>query len=293
MNLSEQLLQLLLSGLTLGSIYALIALALVTTYNITGILNLAQGEFTALGALLAASFYAADLPLAAAFALAVLLVALLGALAERSVIHPARGASALTLIIITIGLSITLRGLALLIWGTDPLALPPFTQGGPIFLGGAALTPQSLWIFGLALVTVAGLYAFFELTYTGKAVRACVINRTAARLVGINPATMSLLAFAGSGALGAAAGIFIAPITLATYDMGFMLGVKGFVAAVIGGMHSVGGAVLGGLVLGILEAYGAGLVSSGLKDAVALVALLAVLLVRPEGIFSGIGGRKV
>lgn len=292
MYLSEQLLQLLLSGLTLGSIYALIALTLVTTFNITGILNLAQGEFVALGALLAASFCAAGLPLAASFALAVILVALLGAIAERSAIHPARGASPLTLIIITIGLSIALRGMALLVWGTDPLALPAFTQGGPIFLGGAALPPQSLWIFGLAFVTVAGLYAFFELTYAGKAVRACVINRTAARLVGINPATMSLLAFAGSGALGAAAGIFIAPVTLATYDMGFMLGVKGFVGAVIGGMHSVGGAVLGGLLLGVLEAYGAGLVSSGLKDAVALIVLLAVLLMKPEGLFGG-AGRKV
>lgn len=292
MYLPEQLLQLLLSGLTLGSIYALIALALVTTFNITGILNLAQGEFVALGALLAASFCAAGLPLAASFALAVIMVAILGAIAERTAIHPARGASPLTLIIITIGLSITLRGMALLVWGTDPLALPAFTQGGPIFLGGAALTLQSLWIFGLAFVTVTGLYAFFELTYAGKAVRACVINRTAARLVGINPATMSLLAFAGSGALGAAAGIFIAPVTLATYDMGFMLGVKGFVAAVIGGMHSVGGAVLGGLLLGVLEAFGAGLVSSGLKDAVALIVLLAVLLMKPEGLFGG-AGRKV
>lgn len=293
MNLSEQLLQLLFSGLTLGSIYSLIALALVTTFNITGVLNLAQGEFVALGALLAASLCAAGLPLAAAFAVSVALVAVLGGLVERSAIYPARRASGLTLIVITIGLSISLRGLALLVWGTNPVSLPAFSGGGPLFVGGAAVSPQSLWIFGLAAVAVAGLYSFFELTYAGKAVRACVINRTAARLVGINPNTMSLLAFAGSGALGAAAGIFIAPITLATYDMGFMLGLKGFVAAVIGGMHSVGGAVLGGFVLGVLEAYGAGLVSSGLKDAVALIALLAVLLVRPEGLMGAITGRKV
>lgn len=293
MNLSDQLLQLLFSGLTLGSIYALIALALVTTFNITGVLNLAQGEFTALGALLAASLYAAGLPLAAAFAVAVALVAALGGLLERLAIHPARGASGLTLIIITLGLAISLRGLALLVWGTDPVSLPAFSGGGPLNLGGATVSLQSLWIFGLAVLTLAGLYAFFELTYTGKAVRACVINRTAARLVGIDPAAMSLLAFAGSGALGAAAGIFIAPVTLATYDMGFMLGIKGFVAAVIGGMHSVGGAVLGGVILGVLEAYGAGLVSSGLKDALALAVLLAVLLVRPEGLLGAVTGRKV
>lgn len=293
MNLSEQLLQLLFSGLTLGSIYSLIALALVTTYNITGVLNLAQGEFVALGALLAASLCAAGFPLTVALVLSIALVAVLGGLLERLAIHPARRASGLTLIIITIGLSISLRGLALLIWGTNPLSLPAFSKGGPLFVGGAAVSPQSLWIFGLAALTVAGLYAFFDLTYAGKAVRACVINRTAARLVGINPATMSFLAFVASGALGAAAGVFIAPITLATYDMGFMLGLKGFVAAVIGGMHSVGGAVLGGFILGILEVYGAGLVSSGLKDAVALIVLLAVLLVRPEGLMGAITGRKV
>lgn len=293
MELSSQLLQLLFSGLTLGSIYALIALALVTTFNITGVLNLAQGEFLALGALLAASLSAAGLPLAAAFAIAVALVVLISGLIERAAIYPARDASGLTLIIITIGLSISLRGLALLIWGTDPVALPAFSKGAPLAVGGAAIGLQSLWIFGLTATALAGLFAFFELTYQGKAVRACVVNRTAARLVGINPAAMSLLAFAGSGALGAAAGIFIAPITLATYDMGFMLGVKGFVAAAIGGMYSIGGAVLGGIILGVLEVYFAGLVSSGLKDALALVVLLAVLMVKPQGLLASAGGRKV
>ena len=293
MELSSQLLQLLFSGLTLGSIYALIALALVTTFNITGVLNLAQGEFLALGALLAASLSAASLPLAAAFVISVALVTLLSGLVERTAIYPARGAGGLNLIIITIGLSISLRGLALLLWGTDPVALPAFSKGAPLAVGGATIGLQSLWIFGLVAVTLAGLYAFFELTYQGKAVRACVINRTAARLVGINPATMSLLAFAGSGAIGAAAGIFIAPVTLATYDMGFMLGVKGFVAAAIGGMCSVSGAVLGGIILGILEVYFAGLISSGLKDALALVVLLAVLMLRPEGLLGAVGGRKV
>lgn len=293
MSLSEQLLQLLISGLTLGSIYSLIALALVTTFNITGILNFAQGEFAALGALLAASLCAAGLPLAAAFAISVAAVAVVGGLVERTAIHPARGASGITLIIITLGLSIALRGMALLIWGTDPVLMPSFSKSGPFYVGGAALSAQSLWIFGLLIVTVAGLHAFFELTYAGKAVRACVINQTAARLVGINPALMSLLAFTGSGAIGAAAGIFIAPVTLATYDMGFMLGIKGFVAVIIGGMHSARGAVMGGIMLGVLEAFGAGLVSSGLKDALALIVLLTVLMIRPEGLIGAVSGRKV
>lgn len=292
MDLSSQLLQLLFSGLTLGSIYSLIALALVTTFNITGVLNLAQGEFVALGALLAASLYAAGLPLAAAFLVSVALVAALGAIIERVAIYPARESSALTLIIITVGLSISLRGLALLVWGTDPVSLPAFSSGGPLLVGGAAVNLQTLWILGMAAVTMVVMYVFFELTYTGKALRACVINRTAALLVGINPSSMSLLAFAGSGAIGAAAGIFITPVTLATYDMGFMLGVKGFVAAAIGGMHNIRGAVLGGFILGILEVYSAGLVSSGLKDAVALVVLLAMLMLRPEGLLAA-AGRKI
>lgn len=291
--MSDQMLQLLFSGLTLGSIYSLIALALVTTFNITGVLNLAQGEFVAIGALLAISLYAAGLPMIAAFILAILMVAIMGGVLERTAIHSARRASGLTLIIITIGLSIALRGLALLIWGTDTYSLPAFSQGGPLFVGGAALNPQSIWILGFAVVTLAVLYAFFELTYAGKAVKAAVINRTAARLVGINPGTVSFWAFVGSGALGAAAGIFIAPVTMTTYDMGFMLGVKGFVAAVIGGLSNVGGAVLGGLLLGVLESYSAGLISSGLKDALSIIILLAVLLIRPQGILGVLGERKI
>jgi len=220
-------------------------------------------------------------------------LALLGGLLERSAIHPARHAPGLIQIIITISLSISLRGLALLIWGTEPVALPAFSGGGPLLVLGAAVNPQSLWILGLVALAVVGLHGFFELTYTGKVFRACEINRTGARLVGINPAALSCLAFAGSGALGAAAGIFITPVTLATYDMGFLLGVKGCVAAIIGGLNSAGGAVLGGLLLGILEAFGAGLVSSGLKDALSLLVLMGVLLWRPEGLIGAVAGRKV
>lgn len=293
MHMSDQLLQLLFTGLTLGSIYALIALALVTTFNITGVLNMAQGEFVTIGALLAVSIYAAGMPVIAAFIISIVLVAMLGGLLERSAIQTAHRASGLTLIIITVGLAIALRGLALLVWGTETYTLPAFSEGGPLFIRGAAIAPQSLWVFGLTAVTLAGLYAFFELTYWGKAVKASVINRTAARLVGISPKTASLLAFIASGALGAAAGIFIAPITMTTYDMGFMLGVKGFVAAVIGGLGNVGGAVLGGLLLGILESYSAGLISSGLKDAISIIILLAVLLFRPEGLIGAIRQRKV
>lgn len=289
----EQLLQLLFSGLTLGSIYALMALALVTTFNITGVVNMAQGEFAAIGALLAISLAAREIPVSISFLAAAILVSVLAGVLERATINPARSASGLTLILITIGLSISLRGMALLIWGTDTYSFPAFSQGGPLSLGGASVNPQSLWILGLVTVSVSLLYLFLNCTYTGKAVKASVINRTAARLVGINVGTVSFWAFVGSGALGAAAGVFIAPITMVTYDMGFMLGIKGFVAASIGGLNNVAGAVLGGLLLGVLEAYGAGLISSGLKDAFSIIALLAILLLRPEGILGSLGERKI
>ena len=140
---------------------------------------------------------------------------------------------------------------------------------------------------------VTALFFFFEYTFQGKALRACAVNQLAARLMGISPRGMSLLVFSLAGALGALAGIVITPITMATYDMGLMLGLKGFVAAVIGGLRSPGGAVLGGLILGLMEALGAGLVSSHYKDLIAFVALLVVLLYRPEGLLGLTHGKRV
>jgi len=291
--MEEQLLQLLFTGLTLGSIYSIIALTLVTTFNVTGILNLAQGEFVVIGALSAVSLQGTGMPMMAIFIVSVILVAILGGLLERLTIYRARGASSLSMLIITIGLSISLRGLALLIWGTETYSLPAFSKGGSLTLGGATLNPQSIWIFALVAVTLASLYGFFEHTFWGKAVKASVYNPTGARLQGINLNTISFLAFVGAGGLGAAAGVSIGPITMVTYDMGFMLGVKGFVAATIGGLSNVGGAVIGGILLGLLESFSSGLISSGLKDAISMIILLGVLLIRPDGIIGAIRERKI
>jgi branched-chain amino acid transport system permease protein len=280
----SQYLQYLLTGLTLGSIYALIALALVVTFNITGIFNLAIGEFVTIGALTAVSLREIGCPNLPAYLLAVMLAGCTGALMERTTIHPARRASILTLIIITIGVSIALRGAALLIWRTHPYTLPPFVDAAPLHFLGAVIVPQSLFVLGLAVTAVGLLFAFFDFTYTGKAVRAAMINQTAAQLVGINPNRLSLFAFTFSGIIAALAGIFITPITTATYDMGFMLGLKGFVAAILGGVTNATGAIVGGVLLGIIEAFAAGTLSSGLKDAIAMVVMVVVLLTRPAGI---------
>lgn len=272
--------QFLLSGLSTGSIYVLIALGVVLIYNVTGIVNLAQGEYAMLGAMLAVTYLSWQFPLPLAFLASVLSVVVIGILIERLTVNSARSAPSVTLIIITVGVSITIRGISLLLWGSSPYSMPEFTSGAPLVVLQAVLARQRLWIMGTAVLMLLLLYVFLERTLLGKAVRACSINRQAASLMGINPSQMSLLAFALSAALGSVGGIVIAPLTLVSYDMGLMLGLKGFVAAVIGGLLSVPGAVVGGLLLGVLESLAAGLISSGFKDAVAFLALLAVILVR-------------
>jgi len=273
-------LQFLVSGLSTGSIYVLIALGLITVFNVTGVINLAQGEFVMLGAMLAVVFHKLHLNLGLAFLVSVLITMAIGALVQRLTIHPARRAPDVAIIIITIGTAITLRGLALLAWGTTPQALPEFSPGAPFNLWGAVLSRQRLWIMGAALIVLALLYVFFEFTLLGKGVRACSINRRAAELIGINTEAMALLAYGISAGLGAVAGIVIAPLTLVSYDMGLMLGLKGFVVAIMGGMVSVPAAVVGGLLLGVLESFSSGLLTSGIKDAIAFVVLFIVLLGR-------------
>ncbi len=278
MNLADQVLQYLLSGLVVGGIYALIGLGFVIVYSVTRVINFAQGEFAMLGALVMVTLTDRGIPMPVGFLLAALGGCGIGALLEGAAIHPVRRGSALTLLIITIGASIVIRGAALLVWGTDPLPLPAFTGGPPLQIGGAIIVRQGLWVLAVALAIFAGLWAFFTRTYAGKAVQACAIHPTASRLMGIRVDRMFLLAFTLAGGLGAVAGIVIAPITYATYDMGLMLGLKGFVAAVVGGLVSPPGAIVGGFLLGILESLTAGLVSSGYKDAVAFLILILICL---------------
>lgn len=297
MSLESQLLQFLFAGLTLGSIYALIALGFVTIYNVTGIVNFAQGDFAMLGALITVTLYQRTglfnrvitvdlgLPLPLAAFLAVILTTLIGVILYLVAIRPARGAPVISLIIITIGASISLRGLGLIIWWTDPYPLPVFTPGPPIEIAGAILTRQNVWVIGTMLVIVVGLYLFFEHTLLGKALRACAVNRNAARLMGINADHMALFSFALGAAVSAIAGIVITPSTFMAYDSGTLLSLKGFIAAIMGGLTNAPLAVVGGLVLGLVEAFGAGLISSAYKDAFAFLAMFALLLLRVSGVF--------
>ncbi|MBI4786702.1 MAG: branched-chain amino acid ABC transporter permease [Chloroflexi bacterium] len=295
MALETEILQLLFAGVTVGSIYALIALGFVVVHNVTGIVNFAQGDFAMLGALIAVTLTEKtpifnrvltaefNLPLPVGVALSVLISAALGALFYLVAIRPARNASIVSLIIITIGAHFALQGAALITWAADPYSLPRFSSGPPLEVIGAILTRQNIWVIGVTVVLLLLLYLFFERTMLGKALRACAINRTAARLMGIDINRMALLSFALSAAIGAIAGIVITPANSMSYGDGTFLSLKGFVAAVMGGLNSATGAVVGGIVLGILETLGARYLSSGYKDAIAFLVLFAILFVRLSG----------
>jgi branched-chain amino acid transport system permease protein len=281
----QELLQYLFSGLTSGAVYAVIALGFTMLYNATGLINFAQGEFVMLGALSLVSLWKGfELPLAVAFAGSVLGVAAVGILLERLAIGSVRKPHPIVLVIITVGGSILFRGVGMMIWGKDAHSVGAFSKHPPIEIGGAVLLSQSVWILVIVLFVVAWLQFFYRKTLTGKAMEACAISKKAAALLGIGTERMTLLAFAVSAAMGALGGILIAPITMSSYDMGTMLGLKGFCAAMLGGLGTSWGAVLGGLLLGVLEALGVGFVSSSLKDAIAFLLLLLILYMRPSGI---------
>jgi len=289
--------QLALDGLRGGTIYALIALGFVTVFNVTGVINFAQGAFVMLGAMIAVTINnsAGMLPAAPRLLLAItgaiLLTTLVGMAVERLAIYPARNATPLTLIIITVGVFIVLQGVALMLWGTQSYVLPAFTtleqQDKTLRLASIIIKAQSFWIWGVTAITLAGLYYFFEHTMWGTALRACSVNRRAARLMGIRPSRMALLSFALAAALGAVGGIVLAPATRPSYDMGLILGLKGFVAATVGGLVNPAAAVLGGLMLGTIENVAAGVTRAGFKDIFAFIILIVILLLRPHGLLSG------
>ncbi len=295
MSLSQQIAQYIITGLTIGAIYAIVAMGFNIIHNATGIVNFVQCEFISLGGMFMYTFAVFfNVPMPLSFFISMAGVILVGALIERGPIRYARSKEVIILIFLTIGLSGTLRGTAQQIWGTDNVGVPAFSGETPIHLpGGATILPQHIWIFGVTVLVMLALRHFFRNTMLGKAMRAAAVNRRAAALVGISVDAMALLSFALSGALGAVAGMIIAPISTTSYDTGIMLGLKGFAAAILGGYGNFAGAILGGIVLGVLESLGAGLVSSQYKDATAFLVLLLVLFLKPTGILGYGESEKV
>ncbi|MBU1002308.1 MAG: branched-chain amino acid ABC transporter permease [Proteobacteria bacterium] len=288
------ILQYLVSGLTMGSTYGLTALGFTIIFNTTGVINFAQGEFVMLGGMLSVYFMKAlGLALVPAIVLAVVVSVIVGAAFERFTIRPVKNASVIQLIIITIGVSILIRGLAMLAWGKDTFALPHFSGMQPLHFGGATMLPQTLWVLAITLAILAGLKLFFSSTIYGKGMLACSYDVKAAFLVGIDVRRMVLLSFMISALVGAVGGAILAPLTLTSYDVGILLGLKGFAACITGGLGNPFGAAAGGLILGVLESFGAGFISSAYKDAFTFIILLLLLFVKPSGLFGQASSDRV
>jgi branched-chain amino acid transport system permease protein len=289
-----QIMQFIVSGIMVGSIYATIAIGFNMIFNATDVINFAQGEFVMMGGMLTVGMYQfLHVPLWLSCLLAILFVTAIGMIFERLAIHPIKNLSVLNIIIITIGAAMIMKSGTMLILGRDNMSFPPFTGGStPLHIFNATIHPQGVWIIVSTMVLVIALSLFYRYSIQGIAMRAAAFNKTAAELMGINVSWMVLLSFALSAASGAVAGVLVTPITLTSYHAGLILGLKGFCAAIFGGLGSFWGAVCGGLILGLLESLGAGLISSGYKDAIAFFILLVVLFLRPTGLFGTIKIRE-
>jgi branched-chain amino acid transport system permease protein len=293
----ETFIQYCFSGITVGSIYAIVAIGFNIIYNTTGIINFAQGEFVVLGALIAISFSHVFIPLfpfgfalLLSIVLSVIITTVIGGVIEIVFIKWIKDPTVLRLIIITIGLSLLIRETALHVWDEKVRAFKYFTgtEVSSISILGAHFSPQVLWVLGISAVIVICLSLFFRFTLTGRAMRACAANRTAARLCGINIKMMVTISFMISAAIGALAGCVISPITQTQYNMGAPLAIKGFVVAILGGLGNSLAAVAAGLILGLLESFSIVWLPNAYRDVVAIIILLVILFFKPSGIF----GRK-
>lgn len=278
-------LQLLVAAITLGAVYGLVALGFVTIYRCSGVVNFAQGEFAMLGALMTIYLLkVGTLPYPASAVLAVVFVVLVGVLVHQLVVAPLRRASLLSLIMATLGVSLFVQNAALVAWGPRGAALPAFSGSEPIRFGEVAIVPQSLWVIAMAVVVLVALYLLNNRTTFGKKMTATATQPLAAGLVGISTGSMIRWSFAISSAVGALAGLFLAAMVPMNFASGTSFGLKGFIAAVLGGWGKASGAMVGGLALGIIETYAAGFLPTGYKDAISFLVLILILYYRPSGI---------
>jgi branched-chain amino acid transport system permease protein len=257
-------------------------------YNASGIVNFAQGAFVMLGGMVThALLQQYGVPLPAAALVAVGAGALLGVVIERVVVRPLwdRNATMFALILATLAAQIVIERAALIVAGDQPRTLPAFTDLPPLRVAGIAISYQILWVVGASLLIVALLALFFKTTRTGKAMRACAVNREAAALQGIPVARMLALSFALSAALGAAAGILITPTQYTAFNVGVPFAISGFIAAIVGGFGRPLGAFAGGIMLGLAQSIAIVSFGAGLKNVAALSVLLLFLFVRPSGLF--------
>lgn len=276
----------LIHGLGWASIYTLIAVGFSLIFSASRIINLSQGEFVMLGGLLGFTLYSLGIPIWAVPVIAALGVAGVGIILDGVAIRPASGASPTSLIIITIAISIVLKSTAALIWGPDSFRIPDFFPNAVIGSSAIRIDPQYLLVMVVCGLSILTLSLFLKKTRLGRSIRACSMDPIGATLVGVSPHRMRMLSFCISGGLGGMIGTLITPIFYARFDCGLSLGLKGFSAAVLGGIGSIPGAVAGGIIIGLAEAMGAS-VASSYKDIIAPILMILVLYVRPQGILGG------
>jgi branched-chain amino acid transport system permease protein len=279
--------QVLASGFAMGCIYALVGLGFILIYNATHGLNFAHGEFVMLSSYVFYSAFTADLSIWVAAGVALVFMAAFGALYYLLLFHPLRKRPFVAFIIATIGFSIVLRNLALLVWGPNPLKVPSFLAMSTVRIGDIALTPENLFIIAATFVALVAQYVLFFGTDLGRRIRATAQNPEMAELLGIRLNRMIVITFMVSTLLSGVAGVLIAPIFLLDPDMGGGLILKAFIGVIVGGFGSIPGAVVGGLLVGVMEILIAIFVSSTFKDAIVFGLLILLLLTFPRGIFGG------
>lgn len=291
---SVELIQSLVNGVGIGLVYGLVAIGFSVIYNASGIVNFAQGVFVMLGGMFTHSLLTMmGLPELFAAAISIVLVAGVGLLVQFLIINPMwnRKAPLFAIILATLAVQILIEQIVILTLGDQPRTYPEFTAGGPLKIGPIALGYQLFWILGCGLLMVVALSLFFSKTKIGRALRACSQNRESAALLGIPVQGMLMLSFALSAALGAAAGILITPTQYTAYSVGGPFGINGFIAAIIGGFGSAPAALVGGILLGVVQSGAIVFFGAGFKNVVALTILLIVLLFFPHGLFGGLGKR--
>jgi branched-chain amino acid transport system permease protein len=286
--------QLVASGLALGSIYALLALSLVLINKATDVVNFAQGEMAMFGTFICFTLLTrSGLPLVAVLIMAVPIGALLGIATERIAMRPLQAAPPVNALIATIGLWLIFHHAAGWIWGYDPVRFPSLFSPAPVDILGARVAENSLGIIGVSLAVVALLYLFFEHTRMGVAMRAASMNRRAAQLMGVNIDRVALVAWALAAAISVVSGFLVAPLTFLDFEMMFAVLLKAFAGAILGGFNSLPGAVVGCLVIGVVENLFAAYVSTAFKDTFAFAIIIVVLMFRPQGLFTRRIAKKV
>ncbi len=282
-----EIIQYIISGVTSGSIYAMVGVCWSIVFLVTGIMNFTTGEFVMLGGMLTWVFLGAGIGLAPAVILAIAATVAIGIIVERLALRPVRYPSEMTYMVITIAAASIIKGIILITCGSETRVIQALIPVKQISILGAIITTQTILVIGVLVVMAIGLSLFFNRTLFGKALRATAINPKGASLVGIRIDILIIFCFGLAGGLGAIAGIVIAPITFTGYNIGLMTGMKGLVAAIVGGWNMTG-TVLAGLGLGLIEGLFGGFISPGWKDAIALLVMILFLIYRTISFSDGV-----